>query len=573
MDSASERSRALVPEESPLFSPSLRARLPKLILFSLMAGVMYFLTGKLGLRVANINPSASPVWAPTGIAIGAFLIAGFEIWPAILLAAFLVNLTTAGNIGTSVGVAIGNTLEGLLGAYLMLKFARGRRAFERAEDVFKFAALTGLGSTLLSATIGMLSLRAGGFVAPGTFGPAWLTWWLGDVVGALIVTPCIVLWTRPIGRRNLRQMAHAGVATLSVITACLVLFGGSYDRVVRGYPLEFLCFPLIVWMAFRARPQVSATTVLALAIVAIRGTLLGYGSFAGHPLNASLLLLQAFMGVVSMTSLVVSAVVRDRDRNMSALRKTKDGLEFDVAARTAELELRIAEQHLVEDTLRQLSARLRRLQDEERQKISRELHDAVGQTLTALLMNLAVIERRAPNLDERAKNALVDCKEQAVQATREIRTMSYLLHPPLLSEAGLAPALDWFVGGFAQRSGIEVELEIAREMDRLPNAVEISLFRIVQESLTNVHRHSDTRRAYVRIWQEGKKVTLEIRDEGHGSMVAREGLGITGMRERIAELGGNFHFKCTETGTVVRAIVPVNVIAASSASSTSAAAS
>jgi two-component system, NarL family, sensor histidine kinase FusK len=566
----SERPAPNSSNEQAFPSASLRARLPKLILIMLAAGVMYFLTGKLGLRVAYINPSASPVWAPTGIAIAAILIGGFEVWPAILLAAFMVNLTTAGSIWTSLGVSVGNTLEAVVGAYFLLRFARGRRAFERAEDVFKFAILTALGATTISATIGLLSLKAGGFVAPGTFGSAWITWWLGDVVGALVVAPCIILWSRPLGTRSFRQMAHAGLATISVIIACVLLFGGSYDHVVKGYPLEFLCFPLVVWMAFSARPQVSATTVLALAILAIRGTLLGYGSFGGHTRDTALLLLQAFMGVVAMTSLVVSAVVHDRNRNMSKLKKSKDSLEFDVAVRTAELELRVAEQRLVEDTLRQLSARLRRLQDEERQKISRELHDAVGQTLTALLMNLAVIERRAAQLDDRARSALADCKEQAVQATREIRTMSYLLHPPLLSEAGLAPALDWFVGGFAQRSGIKVDLEIPHEMDRLSDAVEISLFRIVQESLTNVHRHSNTRRASVRIWQEGNEITLEIRDDGSGAKPAREGLGITGMRERMTELGGNFQFNWTPDGTTVRASVPVSVAMPSSSATAAA---
>ena len=171
MEAVSERPTPNSAEAQSFPSASLRARLPKLVLVMLAAGVMYFLTGKLGLRVTNVNPSASPVWAPTGIAIAAILIGGFEVWPAILLAAFLVNLTTAGTILTSLGISIGNTLEAVVGAYFLLRCARGRRAFERAEDVFKFAILTALGSTAISATIGLLSLKAGGFVAPGTLAP------------------------------------------------------------------------------------------------------------------------------------------------------------------------------------------------------------------------------------------------------------------------------------------------------------------------------------------------------------------------------------------------------------------
>ncbi len=561
MDSASNRGFPL-PEHLPGYLSELRSRLPRLLAATAIVGVAYFVTGKLGLRLAAVNPSASPVWAPTGIAIAGLLIAGLELWPVVFLAAFLVNITTAGTISSSLAIAIGNTLEAVMAAFLVLRFAHGRKSFERAEGVFRYALFAALGSTMISATIGMFSLRAAGFVKPGTFGPAWVTWWLGDVVGALVVAPCIVLWSRPIAPRSKSQMIHAGIATLSVIVACILLFGGSYDRYVRGYPLEFLCFPLVVWMAFRARPQVSATTVLALSGLAIRGTLLGYGAFSLHNRNESLLLLQAFMGVVAMTSLAVSAVVFERNRNLAALRKTKENLEFDVAARTAELELRITEQRFVEDTLRQLSARLRHIQDEERQKLSRELHDAVGQTLTAVLMNLAVIERRSSQLDERARAALADCKEQANQCTREIRTMSYLLHPPLLTEAGLAPALEWFISGFVQRSGIDVKLEMPAEMERLPEAVEISLFRVVQESLTNVHRHSNTRRAFVLLSSDAKLLSLEVRDEGSGSIAAREGVGVTGMRERLIELGGSFQFLCTEKGTTIRATIPAAAISA-----------
>jgi two-component system, NarL family, sensor histidine kinase FusK len=539
----------------------------KLRWLGILAGIalFYFLTGTLGLRLATVNPSVSPVWAPTGIALAALLIFGYEAWPAIFVAAFAVNVLTAGTVFSSLGIAAGNTLEALAGVYLVNRFAHGRKVFERAEDVFKFAVFAALGSTAISATVGLLSLKAAGFVNPGTFGPSWLTWWLGDAVGALVVAPCLVLWSRPLGHRTTRQMTEGLIAVLSVMVACMLLFGGPYDRGLEGYHLGFLWLPLVVWMAFRARPQVSATTVVVLGIFAIRGTLLGYGIFSEPDMNRSLLVLQAFMGVVAMTNLVVSAVVLERNRNLAALKKAKDNLEVEVASRTAELEIRIAEQELVRDSLRQLSARLRHLQDDERQKLSRELHDAVGQTLAAVLMNLAVLEKRAASLDAAGRKALTDCKEQAALATREIRTISYLLHPPLLHEAGLAPALEWFVAGFAQRSGIEVQLDLSPEIERLPEAVEISLFRVVQESLTNVHRHSDSRRALVRLTMDQSTLALEVKDEGSGSPAVAEGLGIIGMRERLIELGGSFQFISSEGGTTVRATLPLSAFSSRAA--------
>src|SRR5690349_1851041 len=162
------------------------------LLLALTAG--YFVAGKVGLRLAFVNPSATPVWPNTGIALAAFLLAGVEVWPAILVGAFLVNITTAGSIATSVGIAAGNTLEGLLGAWLVNRFARGRRMFERGRDVFKFAGLAAGASTLVSATAGAVSLSLAGFVPWTDFWPVWSTWWMGDAISDLVVAPALLLW-------------------------------------------------------------------------------------------------------------------------------------------------------------------------------------------------------------------------------------------------------------------------------------------------------------------------------------------------------------------------------------------
>src|SRR5690242_15269304 len=169
---------------------------------------VYFAAGKIGLRAAFVHPSASAVWPPTGLTVAAFLLAGYEIWPAILLGAFLVNVTTAGSVATSVGIAAGNMLEGLLGAYLVNRFARGARACERARDVFTFAALAGFVSTAVSATAGVVSLSLDGFAPWSDFWSIWATWWTGDAVSDLVVAPAVLLWaahprTRWLGRRRL----------------------------------------------------------------------------------------------------------------------------------------------------------------------------------------------------------------------------------------------------------------------------------------------------------------------------------------------------------------------------------
>src|SRR2546426_5558692 len=162
---------------------------------AVVLAVVYFCAAKLVLRLAYVHPSATAVWAPTGIALAAFLILGYRVWPAILLSAFLVNVTTAGSMLTSVSIGAGNTLEGLVGAYLVNRFANGRNALQRAPDVFKFAALTAIVSTMVSATCGVTSLALAGFADWSRYGSIWSTWWLGDAAGALVVAPLVILWS------------------------------------------------------------------------------------------------------------------------------------------------------------------------------------------------------------------------------------------------------------------------------------------------------------------------------------------------------------------------------------------
>src|SRR5690348_15382772 len=155
----------------------------------------YFVAGKFGLTMAFVHPSSTAVWPPTGIALTALLIFGYRVWPGIFLGAFLVNLTTAGSAITSLGIAAGNTLEPVLGAYLVFRFANGRKCFETVQDSVKFAILAGVVSTTVSATIGITSLSLGSYARWTDFKIIWTTWWLGDAVGATIVTPLLILWS------------------------------------------------------------------------------------------------------------------------------------------------------------------------------------------------------------------------------------------------------------------------------------------------------------------------------------------------------------------------------------------
>jgi PAS domain S-box-containing protein len=259
--------------------------------------------------------------------------------------------------------------------------------------------------------------------------------------------------------------------------------------------------------------------------------------------------------------------ITERKQAEAELKLVRDELEGRVNQRTYEL-------RAAEAGLRMLSGRLMQLQDEERRRISRELHDSSGQALAALSMCLSMVQRETDKLSARAARNLSDANRLVRELSQELRTMSHLLHPPLLDEAGLESALHWFVEGFGQRSGIDVKLELAPELGRLSKEMEIAIFRLVQESLANVHRHSGSKTAQVRVGREAQKVTLEICDQGRGlsaeggtaaSEPAVPGVGIQGMRERVRQLGGKFEIQSRQGSTVVRAAIPLPVAEAAQA--------
>jgi PAS domain S-box-containing protein len=225
----------------------------------------------------------------------------------------------------------------------------------------------------------------------------------------------------------------------------------------------------------------------------------------------------------------------------------------------------ISERKHAEEELRRFSTRLMNSQDQERRRLARELHDSEGQNLSVLLMSLAKLKRICPALDKDAHALVSESMEMANQCLRDIRTMSYLLHPPLLDEFGLISALHWYVEGFSERSGIAVTLDLPASLNRLPADVETSLFRLVQEGLTNIHRHSGSQTARISLQSHNGHLRLEIEDQGKGLDVTRvfgvdhppsAGVGIAGMKERVRDLGGTFHIHSDKQNTRVTVTLP-----------------
>ncbi len=260
--------------------------------------------------------------------------------------------------------------------------------------------------------------------------------------------------------------------------------------------------------------------------------------------------------------------ITDFKRAERNYRDLAESLDAEVHARTRELEQRNVEVLLQSEQLRELSNRLMRAQDDERRRIARELHDSAGQIVAALGMSIASLSRRSHLVSDKPDAALEgianDAQELVQQLSQEIRTMSYLLHPPLLDETGLREALRWYIDGLQQRSGLDITLDIPDDFGRLPRDTELALFRVVQECLTNVHRHSGSNAAAIHLAHVGRQVRLTVQDKGKGISPDKlrqiqsqgSGVGIRGMRERVRHLQGTLDISSDRDGTIISAVFP-----------------
>jgi signal transduction histidine kinase len=290
--------------------------------------LIYLVAGKVALNLAFVNASASPVWPAAGIALAALLVLGYRVWPGIFIGAFLVNFWTTLNILTSLGIASGNTLEAICGAWLVNRFAGGTQVFDRPQNVFKFA-LAALISTPLAPTFGVSSLAIAGFAPWSNYWPIWLTWWLGDVSGNLVIAPLLVLWSVPATQRkwNRKQAVEVSVLLLLLVFLAETVFGGWFPISARNYPISFICGPIVIWTAFRFTPRETATGIFVLSAIAIWGTLHGFGPFILQTENQSLLMLQSWTAALTITAMAIAAAIAERNRAQAAIEQQKDAVE------------------------------------------------------------------------------------------------------------------------------------------------------------------------------------------------------------------------------------------------------
>ena len=312
----------LIRPQPDLFNKELKGTYKLLVILFLI--IIYFISGKVSLNFAFLNQSVSPIWIPTGISIAAFIIWGFKIWPAIFIGAFLVNITTTGTVFSSLGMAIGNTLEGVTGLYLINKFIRDKKIFERPLNIFKYIFLVGLVATFLSAIIGVTSLYLENLIDPWNFSMVLTTWWLGDLGGVLIVAPVLLLWISDykINKRP-RKIFEAVLIFLLLISTSLIIFDNivnfNLPFIINQYPFTFITIPILLLIAFRFSMRETASAIFIFTALALMGSLNGSFRLSYDNPNLSLLNLQIFVSLLFFTIMPVSAAITKQRKLEEAL--------------------------------------------------------------------------------------------------------------------------------------------------------------------------------------------------------------------------------------------------------------
>ena len=297
------RTRQFPPLQSNLLTNS---SFPAYSICLITISVVYFYAAKLGLSLAFLHQSVSPVWPPTGIAIAAVLWLGYRISPAVLVGAFLANLATGEPTGTAAGIAVGNCLEALSAAFLVRRFVGLHSPFYRIRDVLKFVLVAAILSPTLAATLGNVSLCLGGAASWSNFNSLWLTWWIGDGVGALVIAPLVLTWVeRPIERTTKKQWLETLLLLTLLGAASTSVFREALPSSVLNLSLGRLIVPFLLWASMRLGPRGVATGIALFSGIAIWGTRIGLGPIVGQNPNDSLLLLQLAVAVNGITVSVI----------------------------------------------------------------------------------------------------------------------------------------------------------------------------------------------------------------------------------------------------------------------------
>ena len=511
-----------------------------------MVAAAYLLAAKFGFTLAVVAKQVTAVWPPTGIALAALLLFGQDLWPAIALSAFLVNQQADEPWLTACAIAVGNTLEALMAAWLLRRVAGFENRLERLRDVFALIGFAALLSTAVSATIGVTSLCLSQVISWSSFGSAWLVWWMGDTLGDLIVAPLLLTWAaKPRLYPRAWRIDEAAAFVLVLVIIGVIFFASRWAAADPDYQLKYVAFPLTMWAALRFGQRAAITAVSVVSATALWGVTHALGPFAAGTLHERLLLSQAFMAVLAITVLAMGAVTAERKRAEEALRESEVTLQ----------------RHRGE--LRALAAELITAQDRERRRLSRELHDDLNQKLASLAIDVQGLQHKLPSSRRLMQEQLQGLRSRVLKLSEGVHHLAYQLHPSTLDDLGLVIAMEDYIQEFSLREGIRVRFQQRNLPESFPQDIACCLYRIAQESLHNVSKHACATQVAVKLARYNHSIHLSIKDWGLGfkqDLVngQRRGLGLLSMQERMRLVNGSFSVRSSPgCGTKVIARIPL----------------
>jgi signal transduction histidine kinase len=515
----------------------------------LLVALAYLLGAEVAFYIGTLSDQIFALfWPPNVVLFCALMIAPQREWWLYIVAAFLAHVVAELGVGMpalQLLVAFAtNCMVALLNAYAVRRFVGDPPWFGNFRKASIYIVVTAGTAPAVSALGGAFVPILGG----GAFADYWIFWshwYLANALPNLTLGPVFLIWFSDGARwtrwKLSRRHIEPAVLAVALVCVCIVAAAAAGRLTTTSFlpAILFLPLPLVLWAAVRFGEKGASGAILVVAIILTWATLHGRGLFPGEDPERSVLALQLFLTGLSIPVLMLGALID---------------------------ELRSAER-----TTRELAASLVRAQDQERRRIARDLHDSTGQHLIAATL---IAGRIGKTLPAAAQPALRQLEEMLQQSIREVRTVSYLLHPPLLDEAGLALALRHYIEGFQERSSIAVELDISPSVERLAPDTELVLFRVVQEAMTNISRHSNSSTAQIRLMREratnGDAVVLTIEDTGQGmpgvrgvrQLIGRkngptQGVGLASMRERLHQIGGRLDVDSVVGRTTVKAVVPI----------------
>jgi signal transduction histidine kinase len=477
----------------------------------LALALVYYGVAHVGYAFEFAGPVAAIVWLPVGVAIAFLYLGGVGLWPGVLVGDLLVNNYSTLPLGSAVGQTCGNVLEALVATMLMRRMIEGS-PLGSVRNVLRMVAAIGAGAAV-SATIGSLSLLAGGVIGSSSWPDVWRTWLLGDFGGALIVVPLAIAWSGPLPRRVEPARAVEAVAMIAAVACVSEIAFRTHE------PVAYLVFPTLIWAALRFGAR-GATAAITVAVgFAIWNTTHYEGPFVFNSISHSVLTTQLYLAVAALSTLFLVAVVTEREA---------------FATRLAASRLRLV---LATET--------------ERRRLRRNLHDGAQQRLTALAVRLGLDAEDARTEPEHGVPALEDAGAQVMLVIEELREIAHGIDPAALND-GLAPA----IRSLAARCAVPVSVLDVPSV-RLDDTAEATAYYVLAEAATNAQRYASASLITVRAAWASDTLRLEVLDDGVGGAVERPGCGLDGLRTRVDAVGGTFAVESpVGAGTRVVAIIP-----------------